>query len=131
MYLAFLTAVLFASTAVSATDEFVVDTPAGTKQCVPTVVSWSDGTGPYFLVRLSNRTSPSHAKTKSCSQEVLAGGQPIHQFADIPSGATTFTWPTNVAAGTAVTLTMRDAEGSIAQTAPFVIGDGPSGCNPI
>ncbi|KAI0325835.1 hypothetical protein GY45DRAFT_183715 [Cubamyces sp. BRFM 1775] len=110
MHFAFLAALVFAAGAVTATGNFVLDTPVGTKQCSPTVMLWTGGIGPFLLV-------------------LIAGGQPVQQFGDIPVGATIFTWPTNVAAGTAVTVTMRDAEGKIAQTAPFVIQDGPDDCN--
>ncbi|KAH9903149.1 hypothetical protein C8Q73DRAFT_37593 [Cubamyces lactineus] len=75
---------------VSAAGRLTIDTPVGTKRCVPIVVLWQDGTGPFFLANPFDT---------SLSLRVLASGQPVEQCPNIPAGTTTFTWSTNITAG--------------------------------
>ncbi|KAI9064925.1 hypothetical protein FKP32DRAFT_1624975 [Trametes sanguinea] len=89
--------------------QLVINTPAHVRQCIPTEVTWSGAPGLFFLV-------------------VLKDGEPIQEFGGLPADQYSFTWGTNVRAGTNVTLQLNNAAGEFASTAPFVIKHGPHNC---
>ncbi|THV03228.1 hypothetical protein K435DRAFT_651821 [Dendrothele bispora CBS 962.96] len=74
-----------------------INTPTGIVQCQPSLLSWSDGTAPYFL-------------------SILPGGQaaatPLKSFDSTDS--TSITWTVDIAGGTSITLQIRDSTGTIA-----------------
>jgi len=88
----------------------LINTPPSLIECQPAALTFSGGSGPYFL-------------------SVLPGGQtsatPIEQF---PQQATagSYTWVVNVPAGTAITLRLSDSTGSINYSAPVTIQSGSS-----
>ncbi|OJT04607.1 hypothetical protein TRAPUB_4672 [Trametes pubescens] len=51
-------------------------------------------------------------------------GEDIKQFAGLSGQPESFTWSTNIAAGTEVTLSILDEERDTAETAPFIIRHG-------
>ncbi|KAI9068168.1 hypothetical protein FKP32DRAFT_1562285, partial [Trametes sanguinea] len=62
---------------------------------------------------------------------ILEGGQSIQGFSNLPADQDSFTWQTNVRAGTQVSLWLSDAAGDVAQSAPFVIKDGRKSLSPF
>ncbi|KAK7454660.1 hypothetical protein VKT23_011413 [Stygiomarasmius scandens] len=74
-----------------------INTPSGVVQCQPSLLSWSDGTAPYFL-------------------SILPGGQvsatALKSFDS--TNATSITWTVDIAAGTSITLQIRDSTGTVA-----------------
>ncbi|EJD06593.1 uncharacterized protein FOMMEDRAFT_165350 [Fomitiporia mediterranea MF3/22] len=82
-----------------------IDTPSNVVQCLPQLLTWGGGTGPWFV-------------------SVLPGGQPgaaaLIDFGQ--QSGTQLTWVVNIAAGTSIGLTVRDQTGATAESAPFNIG---------
>ncbi|KAJ3006342.1 hypothetical protein NUW54_g3973 [Trametes sanguinea] len=106
--LAAITGSLVASSSLSVAGQLVINTPDEAVQCVPTVIDWAGAPGMfmhYSAVALLIRSTP----------PVLCKG---------PFTLDSFTWQTNVRAGTQVSLRLNDAAGDVAQSAPFVIKDG-------
>ncbi|BGP58201.1 hypothetical protein JCM8202_004741 [Rhodotorula sphaerocarpa] len=102
-----ITAVVLAlATAVSAQ---TIATPNALYTCEPYQVNWSGGQGPYY-VRVLKGTSNSDVI------ETLVAGQ----------SQTSYTWDVNVAAGTSVHLSVTDATGQTAASAPVTIQQGAS-----
>ncbi|KIJ69273.1 hypothetical protein HYDPIDRAFT_185116 [Hydnomerulius pinastri MD-312] len=89
---------------VAAQGILVINTPANVVECEPTLITWSGGEAPYFLV-------------------VLPAGQPdaapIENLGEQTGHS--LTWVANVAAGTDLGLTLKDSTGAIAQSAPFTV----------
>ncbi|KAL7284838.1 hypothetical protein ACG7TL_002151 [Trametes sanguinea] len=97
--LAALVGCLFASSSLVAS-QLVIDTPDDAVQRVPTVVEWTGAPG--------SSTTDSRFK----------------EFGNLPADQDSFTWQTDVRAGTKVLLRLNDAAGDIAQSAGSVIQDG-------
>ncbi|KAL5485728.1 hypothetical protein ACEPAI_6769 [Sanghuangporus weigelae] len=72
-----------------------VNTPPSIVQCQPVLLTWTDGTAPYF---------PS----------IIPGGQvsatPLKSFDS--TSATQLTWNVDIAAGTSITIALRDSTGA-------------------
>ncbi|KAL1948201.1 hypothetical protein VTO73DRAFT_12276 [Trametes versicolor] len=113
-----LVAVLALTACAWASGPFVIDTPANAAQCVPTLIVWSGGEAPFFLVRF---LLPELVRCGFLTRR-LGLNRTIEDFANL-SGQS-FTWGTNVAAGESVSALIVDATGSIAQSAPFSIQPG-------
>ncbi|CDO76316.1 hypothetical protein BN946_scf184751.g8 [Trametes cinnabarina] len=97
----------------------VINTPAHARQCIPTLITWEGDPGLFFLL------------TIIIPQLVLKDGEPIQEYGGLPADQYNITWPTNVRAGTTVTLSLNNEAGEFAYTSPFTIKRGPDNCNPI
>lgn len=88
--------------------QLTINTPSNPVICQPLLLTWNGGVSPYFL-------------------SILPGNQPsappIHDFGQINSNS--LTWIVNIKAGIILGLTLRDSTGSIAQSSPFTVQDGP------
>ncbi|KAF8638325.1 hypothetical protein AX17_002345 [Amanita inopinata Kibby_2008] len=113
--------------------------PHDTQQCDPSSPSSPSLSQPPVLSRKTHspstpRATQSYVNHSFCpGQEaplptscVLPGSDPSGQaLVDLgQQQGTSFTWKVNVAAGTQIGLTIRDSNGSVAQTAPFSINSG-------
>ncbi|KII91076.1 hypothetical protein PLICRDRAFT_174401 [Plicaturopsis crispa FD-325 SS-3] len=113
--LAFLASSVIAAPAAGAS--LTINTPSSAVECQPTLLSWTGGTAPYFLVLISHYhvdrgNSPSSAPLEDLGEQK----------------GTSYTWKTDVASGTSVGLTLKDSTGAIAQTAAFTIQQGSTSC---
>ncbi|KAL8283948.1 hypothetical protein RQP46_005061 [Phenoliferia psychrophenolica] len=85
-----------------------VNTPASATLCQPTAITYSGGTAPYYLTVLPGG---------------MVGATPLISF---PTSATltagTYTWLVNIAAGTSITLQVKDSTGTPAYSSPITIG---------
>jgi len=85
-----------------------VNTPPSVVQCQPTQLSWSGGTGPYFL-------------------SFIPAGQPsapaIKQFPT--QTGNTFTWVADLAAGTSFTISLKDSNGAQQFSDIVTVQSGP------
>ncbi|KAF9816653.1 hypothetical protein IEO21_03958 [Rhodonia placenta] len=88
-----------------------INTPSDVSECIPTLLTWSGGTGPYYL-SIEPGNDPS--------------GAPLQQYG--PLEGTSFTWPTNITSSQQVSLTIKDSTGATNQCAPFNINAGSSSC---
>jgi len=79
-------------------------TAASAVQCESVLLEWTGGESPYYI-------------------SVLPGGQvsaaPLEIFPT--QTGTSYTWNVDLAAGTSLTLQIRDATGSISYSAPFTV----------
>ncbi|KAI0775221.1 hypothetical protein BD413DRAFT_296530 [Trametes elegans] len=119
---------LFAA-AVSAQD-FQINTPNPPTQCVPVQITWSNGQPPFFLVSFACDASvktPNETGHCSSNFSIKPGGQPTAAALQQYTGLTgnSFTWSSNITAGTSVGFTLTDAQGNVAQSAAVTIQDGP------
>ncbi|KAL1949459.1 hypothetical protein VTO73DRAFT_8340 [Trametes versicolor] len=83
--------------------QLTLNTPNPPTQCVPVQITWTGGTGPFFLL----------------AQCAL----PLIQYPNLQSSP--FTWSTNITANTAIGFTITDSTGAQGQTAPVTIQSGP------
>ncbi|KIM62692.1 hypothetical protein SCLCIDRAFT_9019 [Scleroderma citrinum Foug A] len=89
--------------------QFTINTPGNVVQCEPTLISWSGGTGPYFLSILPG-ASPTGSALENLGQQ----------------NSTSVTWTCNFPSGSSLGLTLRDSTGAVAQSAPFTVNPGTS-----
>ncbi|KAK0485191.1 hypothetical protein IW261DRAFT_1417035 [Armillaria novae-zelandiae] len=82
---------------------------SGLTQCLPTLLSWTGGTGPYFLT-VTSGTDPN--------------GNPIANLGE--QSGTSFTWTVTFPQGTGLVFNIRDQTGSVKQTAPVTVQTGGS-----
>ncbi|KAK0500489.1 hypothetical protein EDD18DRAFT_1102588 [Armillaria luteobubalina] len=94
---------------VLAQGDLTINTPSGLTQCLPTLLSWSGGTGPYFLT-VTSGTDPN--------------GNPIANLGE--QSGTSFTWTVTFPQGTGLVFNIRDQTGSVKQTAPVTVQTGGS-----
>ncbi|KAG5353529.1 hypothetical protein C0989_005976 [Termitomyces sp. Mn162] len=85
--------------------QFMINTPTNVVVCQPILLTWTGGTGPYFLVITGQ-----------------PNGQALEDLGMVQS--TQFSWTVNIPAGTSIGLTLRDSTGQIAQSAAFTINPG-------
>ncbi|KAJ3776068.1 hypothetical protein FB446DRAFT_842698 [Lentinula raphanica] len=84
-----------------------VNTPSSLIVCQPSSLSWSDGTPPYYLSILpGGEISASALKTFDSTN------------------ATQYTWTVDIAAGTAITVQLKDSTGTIAYSDQVTISSG-------
>ncbi|KAG1886977.1 hypothetical protein F4604DRAFT_1225027 [Suillus subluteus] len=114
--------------------QFTINTPANVVECQPTLLAWSGGTAPYYLVSntlvtwlsvidprrilfyfLLHRASYPGASPNGVALENLG-----------EQNSTSVTWICNIASGTSLGLTLRDSTGLTAQSAPFTVNPGSS-----
>ncbi|EKM56361.1 uncharacterized protein PHACADRAFT_253429 [Phanerochaete carnosa HHB-10118-sp] len=88
--------------------QFQINTPDNLIECVPSLITWINGDSPFTLV----------------IHEPDANGHIIQEFSDLTSRS--FTWSTDVSAGTTVGFSLRDRSGAEAQSAPVTILAGSS-----
>jgi len=74
----------------------LINTPASLLTCQPALLSWSGGAPPYYLSILPGGQS---------------GGAPLKQFGE--QSGTSLTWNVDLAAGTSITLAVRDSTGAV------------------
>ncbi|KAI0749306.1 hypothetical protein C8Q80DRAFT_1161231 [Daedaleopsis nitida] len=98
---------------VSAQD-FTINTPNPPTQCVPTQFHWTGGTCELFLYS---------ENTQNISPGGVPGATAFQQYTGLTG--TSFTWSTNLTAGTSFGLTLTDANGQVAQSAPVSVQSGP------
>ncbi|KAF4614221.1 hypothetical protein D9613_007753 [Agrocybe pediades] len=76
-----------------------INTPTSVVQCQPQLLTWSDGTAPFYLT-------------------VIPGGQasaaPLKSFD--PQNGNSMTWIVDIAGGTSVTIALKDGTGAMAYT---------------
>ncbi|KAH9037800.1 hypothetical protein EDB85DRAFT_1934520 [Lactarius pseudohatsudake] len=85
-----------------------VNTPLNVVVCQPLQISWSGGTGPYFLSIHPGAAPDDPALADFGTQQ-----------------GTSFTWTAvNFAVGTSLDITLRDSAGLISQSAPFTVQTG-------
>ncbi|PBK75634.1 hypothetical protein ARMSODRAFT_970239 [Armillaria solidipes] len=89
--------------------DLTINTPAGLTQCLPTLLSWSGGTGPYFLT-ITAGTDPN--------------GNPVADLGQ--QSGTSFTWTVTFPQGTGLVFNIRDQTGAVKQTAPVTVQTGGS-----
>ncbi|RPD60069.1 hypothetical protein L226DRAFT_560454 [Lentinus tigrinus ALCF2SS1-7] len=94
--------------AAGASAQFQINTPNPPTQCVPTQFTWTGGTAPYFLV---------------INPGGVTGAAALQQYSGLTG--TSFTWSTNITAGTSIGLALTDATGTTVQSAPVTIQSGP------
>ncbi|KAF8627020.1 hypothetical protein AX15_004601 [Amanita polypyramis BW_CC] len=111
IFLSVAATVLAASTAF-AQSSLTINTPSNAVVCQPLLLSWSGGTGPYYL--LGSSLHPFRGSDPS--------GQALEDLGQQTGNS--YTWNVNIAAGTQIGLTLRDTSGLVAQTAPFTINPG-------
>ncbi|KAH9002974.1 hypothetical protein EDB86DRAFT_3073463 [Lactarius hatsudake] len=102
-------ATLFAA-GVSA-QSLTVNTPLNVVVCQPLLISWSGGTGPYFLrfVIIHPGAAPDDPALEDFGTQQ----------------GTSFTWTAvNFPSGTSLDITLRDSGGLISQSAPFTVQTG-------
>ncbi|KAL7411398.1 hypothetical protein BDY24DRAFT_396659 [Mrakia frigida] len=101
---------LVAAAAVSAQSAITVNTPSAPVFCQPTLLSWSGGSPPYFV-------------------NMNVGGS-ISEVLEVildSSTATSYTWITDIPAGTSITLAVKDSTGLANYAAQVTVGANPSG----
>ncbi|KAA1467516.1 hypothetical protein DENSPDRAFT_832592 [Dentipellis sp. KUC8613] len=108
MFTSLVATALFVAGALAQT--FTVNTPSNAVVCQPLQISWSGGSGPFFL-------------------SVLPGADPtgaaLEDFGQVNSSP--FTWQAvNFPQGTSLGLTLRDSQGNTVQSAPFTVNPGSS-----
>ncbi|KZO91560.1 hypothetical protein CALVIDRAFT_541729 [Calocera viscosa TUFC12733] len=88
--------------------QITVATPPSVVTCEPVSLSWTGGTGPYFV-------------------SAIPGGQPgataLESFPEQTGNS--FTWTVNLPAGTSITIQVRDSTGTIQYSSPITIQAGP------
>ncbi|KAK0235888.1 hypothetical protein EDD85DRAFT_1009501 [Armillaria nabsnona] len=89
--------------------DLTINTPSGLTQCLPTLLSWTGGTGPYFLT-VTAGTDPN--------------GNPIADLGE--QTGTSFTWDVTFPQGTGLVFNIRDQTGAVKQTAPVTVQTGGS-----
>ncbi|KAK0223197.1 hypothetical protein IW262DRAFT_1295034 [Armillaria fumosa] len=89
--------------------DLTINTPSGLTQCLPTLLSWTGGTGPYFLT-VTSGTDPN--------------GNPIANLGE--QTGTSFTWTVTFPQGTGLVFNIRDQTGAVKQTAPVTVQTGGS-----
>ncbi|KDN53576.1 hypothetical protein K437DRAFT_252943 [Tilletiaria anomala UBC 951] len=94
-YLAALALSSLGALPILAQSALTVNTPSNLIVCIPSLIQWSGGTGPYYLT----------ANAGGSSSDVLA------TFVN-GENVTSYTWTVDLAAGTAVTMGIRDATGA-------------------
>ncbi|KAF8968544.1 hypothetical protein BDZ97DRAFT_1915993 [Flammula alnicola] len=87
----------------------VINTPVSVVSGKPTLITWSGGVPPYFLVRLMSTIVPGNDPT---APPIVDLGQQTGKSA---------IWNTDVAAGTLIDFEIKDSTGAVAQSAPVVV----------
>ncbi|RDB26383.1 hypothetical protein Hypma_006512 [Hypsizygus marmoreus] len=72
-----------------------INTPTGVVQCQPILLTWADGTAPYFLSAIP-AGQPSAAAVKTFPTQ----------------NGNSFTWNVDLAGGTSITLSLKDSTGA-------------------
>lgn len=86
-----------------------VNTPSGLATCEPTLLAWSGGVAPYYLSIIpGNNTAGSALKTFDSTS------------------TTSYTWTVDLAAGTPITVALKDNTGAIAYSDETNIAAGSS-----
>ncbi|EIW57532.1 uncharacterized protein TRAVEDRAFT_29596 [Trametes versicolor FP-101664 SS1] len=94
--------------------QLTLNTPNPPTQCVPVQITWTGGTGPFFLVsQICGYINPANQP----------GATALQQYPNLQSSP--FTWSTNITANTAIGFTITDSTGAQGQTAPVTIQSGP------
>ncbi|CAA7267024.1 unnamed protein product [Cyclocybe aegerita] len=127
--------VALAATSVIA-QTFTINTPLNVVVCQPTLISWSGGVGPYFLVRLLLLLTTWLPNVELSLPYLFRGlilpaGQPAATpLLDLGSQTSTqVTWVTNLAVGTSGFFNLRDSTGALAQSGSFtVLAGGDTSC---
>ncbi|KAG7451161.1 uncharacterized protein BT62DRAFT_402673 [Guyanagaster necrorhizus] len=89
--------------------DLVINTPSGLTQCLPTLLSWSGGTGPYFLT-ITSGTDPNGNTLANLGEQ----------------SGTSLTWTETFPQGTSLVFNVRDQTGTVKQTAPVTVQTGGS-----
>lgn len=87
-----------------------VNTPSNLVQCQPILLSWADGTPPYYL-------------------SIIPGGQPdAPALEPFPTTeATSMTWIVDIPSGTSITVSLKDNTGAMAYSDMVTIQPNPQG----
>ncbi|TRM65116.1 hypothetical protein BD626DRAFT_490968 [Schizophyllum amplum] len=95
-----------AASLIAAVQALTINTPASLTVCQPSLLSWADGSTPYFLT-------------------ILPGGQTSGALKTFDqTDATSITWNVDLASGTSVTLSIKDGTGNVAYTDAVTITEG-------
>ncbi|KAK4704273.1 hypothetical protein P7C70_g1932, partial [Phenoliferia sp. Uapishka_3] len=87
-----------------------INTPSSVVECQPTALTFSGGTAPYYITALPGG-EVSGTVLKTFPTQTAEGS---------------YTWTVDIAAGTTVTLSLKDATGTIAYSGEFTIEEGTS-----
>ncbi|KAI0719270.1 hypothetical protein C8T65DRAFT_693277 [Cerioporus squamosus] len=119
------TVALFAAGAAAQT--FQINTPNPPTQCVPTQFTWSGGTPQMCEADVQFPSSAPYFLALTPSSSINPGGQTgaaaLQQYSGLTG--TSFTWSSNISAGTSIGLSLTDSTGATALSAPVTILSGP------
>ncbi|KAL1744109.1 hypothetical protein HDZ31DRAFT_82918 [Schizophyllum fasciatum] len=95
-----------AASLIAAVQALTINTPSSLTTCQPSLISWSDGTPPYYLT-------------------ILPGGQTSGTLKSFDqTDSTSVTWNVDIAADTSVTLAIKDSTGQQQYTQAVTITKG-------
>uniref|UniRef100_A0A0W0FXC5 Secreted protein n=1 Tax=Moniliophthora roreri TaxID=221103 RepID=A0A0W0FXC5_MONRR len=121
----FFATVSFAALVAAVQAQVTINTPANLVECQPTLLTWTGGQAPYFLVRENTETRDLWgASTSFSSHGENPSGPAIEQFPE--QIGTSLTWVVDFPAGTSVGLLLRDSKGATSQSAAVTIQPGSS-----
>ncbi|KAK0204773.1 hypothetical protein DFS33DRAFT_1273809 [Desarmillaria ectypa] len=89
--------------------DLTINTPSGLTQCLPALLSWNGGTGPYFLT-VTSGTDPNGNSLANLGEQ----------------SGNSLTWTVTFPQGTALVFNIRDQTGAVKQTAPVTVQTGGS-----
>ncbi|KLO17210.1 hypothetical protein SCHPADRAFT_994525 [Schizopora paradoxa] len=94
--------------ATAANAQFMIITPSNVVECEPTLLSWSGGVAPYFLV-------------------IVDGNNPTTTLENLGQvNGTSLSFIVNFASGTSLGLNLKDSTGAVAQSGAFPVQAGTS-----
>ncbi|KIJ69280.1 hypothetical protein HYDPIDRAFT_36360 [Hydnomerulius pinastri MD-312] len=98
-------ALILLASAVSGYQPLIMNTPAATYQCEPTLLTWSGGKGPYSLVYLI-------AGTVAIPGVFIVQGETGHSY----------NWIVGVSGGTPIAIRVEDSTNTTAVSGTFTVG---------
>ncbi|KAI6108891.1 hypothetical protein EDD16DRAFT_1711696 [Pisolithus croceorrhizus] len=119
----FAVVVLFVAGAL-AQSSFTINTPSNVVECQPTLITWTGGSPPYYLVRRAILFLGRGSTMRVPSRLRDPTGTAIESLGQ--QNSTSVTWVCNIASGTSLGLTLRDNTGATVQSAPFTVNPGSS-----
>ncbi|KAK0469806.1 uncharacterized protein EV420DRAFT_1496666 [Desarmillaria tabescens] len=96
--------------------DLTINTPSGLTQCLPTLLSWTGGTGMIIFVLGGRRLTITSGTDPNGNALANLGEQ----------SGTSLTWTVTFPQGTALVFNVRDQTGAVKQTAPVTVQTGGS-----
>ncbi|KAF7305704.1 hypothetical protein HMN09_00723600 [Mycena chlorophos] len=128
-----LTPLVLAAFFAAASAQLTINTPnnPAPSTCEPSLITWSGGTPPYFVVRFSSLPSPpfiaAHESPCRTSRSVVDGNDQTNvlvNFGQLSNNS--ITWNVVEPAGTLCLLTIKDSTGAAQTSATFTVTAGVS-----